>query len=132
MFCPARGAKKRCQLMDYLGVYIFFNSEPYLGRSKESDNQGLKVQVKRTFKSYSYLSQETKQTNKQRNKKKTDKFSLNFYWIPSASMQQVPRPPTSKSMSPYSVVSCFSTPRSGATKRQTKIVTYYLSALRLP
>ena len=82
MFCPARGAKKRCQLMDYLGVYIFFNSEPYLGRSKESDNQGLKVQVKRTFKSYSYLSQETKQTNKQTNKKKNRQVLLELLLNP--------------------------------------------------
>ena len=68
--------------MDYLGVYIFFNSEPYLGRSKESDNQVLKVQVKRTFKSYSYLSQETKQTNKQTNKKKNRQVLLELLLNP--------------------------------------------------
>ena len=39
-----------------LDVYLIFNSEPYLGISKESNNQGMKVQVKRTFKSYSFLS----------------------------------------------------------------------------
>ena len=29
-----------------LGVYLFFDSEPYLGRSEESNNQGIKIQVK--------------------------------------------------------------------------------------
>ena len=39
-----------------LGVYFFFDSEEYQGRFKESNNLGIKVQVKRTFKSYSFLS----------------------------------------------------------------------------
>ena len=39
------------------------HSEPYLGWSKESNNQGIKVQVKRTFKSYSFSSRRKKQTN---------------------------------------------------------------------
>ena len=30
------------------------HSEPYLGKSEESNNQGIKVQVKRAFKSYSF------------------------------------------------------------------------------
>ena len=32
-----------------LSVYLFFDSKPYLGRSKKSTNQGRELQVKRTF-----------------------------------------------------------------------------------
>ena len=32
-----------------LGVYLFFDSKPHLGRSKISTNQGRELQVKRTF-----------------------------------------------------------------------------------
>ena len=39
-----------------LGLYLFFDSEPYLGISNECNDQGIKVQVKKTFKSYSFLS----------------------------------------------------------------------------
>ena len=38
-----------------LSVYLFLDSEPQLGKSKESNNQGMKLQVKRAFKSYSFL-----------------------------------------------------------------------------
>ena len=106
-----------------MSLDILFDSEWYLSRSKESDNQGIKVHAQKIFKSYSFLSQEKN--------KKTGRFSLKFFWTPSASVQQVPQPLISKSMSPYSVASSFSTPRSGSTKWQTKIITYYLSALRL-
>ena len=30
-------------------VYLFLNSEPHLDKSKESNSQGIKVQVKRAF-----------------------------------------------------------------------------------
>ena len=85
-----------------LVVYIFFYSEPYPGRSKESNNRGIKVQVKRTFKTYSFLPQ-----NKNKNKDKQKKN------------RQVP-------------LEIFLNPEcSGSTKWQTKIVTYYPSALKV-
>ena len=60
-------SKSQSHLDTSLVVYLFFDSDPYLGRCKESGNQGIKVQVKRPFKSYSYLShthahRHTKQT----------------------------------------------------------------------
>ena len=87
--------------------------------------KGIKVQVKRTFKRYSFLSDTHTHTQ---NRQALLKISLSL----SASLQPLPQPSISKSMSPYSVVPSFSTPRSGSTKWQTKIVTYYLSALGLP
>ena len=47
-------------------MYLFFHSEPYIDRSTESNNQGIKVQVKRTFKSYSFLSHTQNKTNKKK------------------------------------------------------------------
>ena len=38
-------------------IYLFLDSEQQLGKSKEFNNQGMKVQVKRAFKRYSFLSQ---------------------------------------------------------------------------
>ena len=37
-------------------MYLFFDSEPFLGRYKEFNNQGIKMKVKGTLKSYSFLS----------------------------------------------------------------------------
>ena len=37
------------------GVYIFCDSEPYLVKSKEYNNQGIKVQVKRIFKAIPFF-----------------------------------------------------------------------------
>ena len=42
-------------------VYLFLGSEPYLVKSEESNNQDIKVQVKRDFKSYSFLLPEEQQ-----------------------------------------------------------------------
>ena len=41
--------KTKSTLDTSLGVYLFFDSKPYLGRSEESNNQGINVQVKKTF-----------------------------------------------------------------------------------
>ena len=54
-----------------LNMYLFLNSELQLGKSKEINNQGIKVQVKIAFKSYSFIFV-TKMQKKQ-NKKETNK-----------------------------------------------------------
>ena len=58
------------------------HSEPHPARSKESNNQGIKQQVKRTFKSYFFC-----------HEKKRDRRCLKFSWTLSTSAQQVPQPP---------------------------------------
>ena len=47
-----------------VGCVSFFESELHLGRSKEFNNEGIKVQVNRTLKSYSFSSLK-KRENKQ-------------------------------------------------------------------
>ena len=116
-------SKPKSTLDTSLRVHLFFDSELYLCRSKESNNQGIKVQVKGTFKSYSFLSQ--------KKNKKVDKLYLNFSWTPSINVQRMPQPPISKSIWSYSVVLSFSNSRSISTKWQTNFVTYYLSPLGL-
>ena len=58
------------------------------------------------------------------------KFSSN----PKTSVKQVPQPPISKSIPPYSVAPSFSknisTPRSGSTKLQTNIVSITTAILQ--
>ena len=36
------------------------NSEPWLGKSKESNNQGIQVQVKRTFRNYIFITKKSR------------------------------------------------------------------------
>ena len=55
-------SKPKSTLDTSLRVHLFFDSELYLCRSKESNNQGIKVQVKGTFKSYSFLSQKKQES----------------------------------------------------------------------
>ena len=43
-------------ISNYICVYLFLNSEPQLGKSKEFNNQGMKVQVNKDFKTYYFLS----------------------------------------------------------------------------
>lgn len=62
-------------------------SEPCLGRSKESNNHGIKVQAKRTFKCYFFW-----------HEKKADRLCLKSSWTPSTNLQQVPQPLTSFQM----------------------------------
>ena len=47
-----------------LSVYLFLDTKSQLGKSKEFNNQGMKVQVKKAFKSYSFFG--TKKTIKNR------------------------------------------------------------------
>ena len=47
-------------LKSFLASWIW-DSEPYLGSSEESNNQGIKVQFKRTFKIYSFLLKKSRQ-----------------------------------------------------------------------
>ena len=59
---PPGGATSRNSLPQPLDtsaraiVYFFLDSEPQLGKSKELNNQGMKVLLKRTFKNYFLLS----------------------------------------------------------------------------
>lgn len=46
-----------------LGMYL--NSEPKLSKSKEFNNQGIKVQVKRTFKGFSFCHQKGNKKGRQ-------------------------------------------------------------------
>ena len=64
-----------------LNMYLFLHSELQLGKSKEINNQGIKVQVKIAFKSYSFIFVTKMQKNKQkRNKqtKKADRLCMKF------------------------------------------------------
>ena len=60
--CPL--AKTIILPRERVGCVYFFDSELHLGRSKEFNNEGIKVQVNRTFKSYSFSSLK-KRENKQ-------------------------------------------------------------------
>ena len=52
------------QLMDYLGVYILFDSESYLGRSKEYNNQGIKCRSREHLKApFCYKKNKNKNLN---------------------------------------------------------------------
>ena len=89
------------------GVDCSYNQNKYQPlKNHKSDNQEIKVQVKRTFKSCSFLS-----TNEQKNR-----LCKKFSSTPNTSVQQVPKHSTSKSMSPYSVAPSFSTHRLRSTK----------------
>ena len=70
-----------------LCVYIFLNSELV--------NQGMKVEVNRAFKSYSFFQLRKKHKKRQA----LDKFSLNL----QHKCPEVPQPPISKSTSLFSV-----------------------------
>ena len=56
-----------------LNMYLFLHSELQLGKSKEINNQGIKVQVKIAFKSYSFIFVTKMQKNKQKRNKQTKK-----------------------------------------------------------
>ena len=58
------------------------------GKSKQSHNKGTKMQIKRAFQNYSFLSP----------KKKTDRLWIKFSSTPNKSVQKVPQRPISKSM----------------------------------
>ena len=105
-------------------VYIFFDSEPYLSRATESNNQGIKVQVKRTFKSYSFLLQNK---NKYKYKKKQIGSPWNFIEIRVLVCRRCLNPHFRINVSLFCCLLFFN-PKSGS----TKIVTYYFSALRCP
>ena len=54
-FATEHWSKPYSNLDTSLGMYLFFDSEQHLGRSKEFNNQDTKVQVKRTFKGCSFF-----------------------------------------------------------------------------
>ena len=63
------------------------------GKSKQSHNKGTKMQIKRAFQNYSFLS-----PKKKKKKKKTDRLCIKFSSTPNKSVQKVPQRPISKSM----------------------------------
>ena len=52
-----------------LKVYLFLDSEPQLGKSKELNNQGMIAEAKRVFKSHSFT----------KNTRKRDRLCLKFF-----------------------------------------------------
>ena len=77
-----------------LSMYLFLDSEPWLGKSKELNNQGMKIHSKELYKSFFFVTQ-----------KKVDRLCMKFSSIPNTSVQ--PQPTFSKFSTPYSVASFF-------------------------
>ena len=77
-------------------VYHFLDSESQLGKSKELNNQAMKVHVKRAFISHSFLLQK---------KKNADRLCMKFSSTLNTVVKQVPQPPISKFSTPYSAAS---------------------------
>ena len=93
-----------------LSVYLLLDSELYIDKPKEFNNERMKVQVKRAFKSY-FLSP--------KNNKKADRLHEIFFNL-QYKCAKVPISPISKSVPPFSAAPSFmkniSNLRSGSTK----------------
>ena len=72
------------------------------GKSKQSHNKGTRMQIKRAFQNYSFLS-----PKKKKKKKKKDRLCIRFSSTPNKSVQQVPQHPISKSMPTQNVAPLF-------------------------
>lgn len=67
------------------------------GKSKQSHNKGTKMQIKRAFQNYSFLSP----------KKKTDRLCIKFSSTPNTTCAACDSTPISKQLPPHSVVAPF-------------------------
>lgn len=70
------------------------------GKSKQSHNKGTKMQIKRAFQNYSFLSPK-------KNKKKTDRLCIKFSSTPNTTCAACDSTPISKQLPPHSVVAPF-------------------------
>ena len=93
-----------------LNMYLFLHSELQLGKSKEINNQGIKVQVKIAFKSYSFIfvTKMQKKTKKKQTNQKSRQALHEIFFSLQDKNAEASHSPISTSIPPFFTTPSFS------------------------